>query len=59
MPAEQTRAVLERELGAPLEQVFEWIDLEKPLGSASISQARLSSSHGLMQLAARLGTVAG
>lgn len=24
----------------PLEQAFEWIDLEEPLGSASISQAR-------------------
>ena len=38
MPPAQTRAVLERELGAPLEEVFEWIDLETPLGSASISQ---------------------
>jgi predicted unusual protein kinase regulating ubiquinone biosynthesis (AarF/ABC1/UbiB family) len=38
MPAEQVRAVIERELGAPLESVFEWIDLEEPLGSASISQ---------------------
>lgn len=42
MPACQARAVLERELGGtPLEQVFEWIDLEKPLGSASISQVRV------------------
>lgn len=38
MPAEQARAVIERELGAPLEAVFEWIDLDEPLGSASISQ---------------------
>ena len=38
MPPQQTREVIEAELNAPLEQVFEWIDLEKPLGSASISQ---------------------
>lgn len=38
MPAEQARAVIERELGAPLAAIFEWIELEEPLGSASISQ---------------------
>ncbi len=38
MPPSQTKEVIERELNAPLEDVFEWIDLEKPLGSASISQ---------------------
>lgn len=38
MPPAQTKEVIERELNAPLEDVFEWIDLEKPLGSASISQ---------------------
>lgn len=38
MPAEQAREVIERELGVPLEAVFEWIDLDTPLGSASISQ---------------------
>lgn len=38
MPAEQAREVIQRELGAPIEAVFEWIDLETPLGSASISQ---------------------
>lgn len=41
MSAEQTRGVIERELGgACLEDVFEWIDLEKPLGSASLAQVR-------------------
>ena len=40
MPPAQVRASIEGELGAPLEQVFEWINLEKPLGSASISQVR-------------------
>lgn len=38
MPAAQAREVIERELGVPLEAVFEWIDLDEPLGSASISQ---------------------
>jgi hypothetical protein len=39
MGAEQTRRVIQRELGdIPLEQVFEWIDLDVPLGSASIAQ---------------------
>jgi len=39
MPATQARQCIEAELGGiPLEAVFEWIDLETPLGSASISQ---------------------
>jgi aarF domain-containing kinase len=39
MPAGQARRVIEGELGgAPLEDVFEWINLDKPLGSASIAQ---------------------
>lgn len=38
MPADRARDVIEGELGVPLETVFEWIDLEKPLGSASIAQ---------------------
>ena len=38
----QTRGVIERELGgAALEDVFEWIDLEQPLGSASLAQVLL------------------
>lgn len=33
------RAAIQRELGgAPLESVFEWIDLDTPLGSASVAQ---------------------
>lgn len=45
MPAEQTRACLRRELGVgDLEEVFDWIDLEEPLGSASIAQAGPLSS---------------
>lgn len=41
MPAQQARQVIEKELGAPLDAVFEWIELEEPLGSASISQVSL------------------
>ncbi len=41
MSAEQARACIEHELGvSDLAEVFEWIDLEEPLGSASISQVR-------------------
>ena len=42
MPPNQVQGVLEYELGAPLRDVFEWIDLETPLGSASISQVSKS-----------------
>ena len=39
MPVAQARQVLEGELGGvPVEEVFEWIDFEKPLGSASVAQ---------------------
>lgn len=42
MPASQARAVIEEELGGlPLEEVFEWIDLDEPLGSASIAQVSM------------------
>lgn len=45
MPPAQTKEVIESQLNAKLEQVFEWINLEKPLGSASISQVRDLISH--------------
>lgn len=39
MPEEEVEAALKRELRiSSLGDVFEWIDLEKPLGSASIAQ---------------------
>ena len=45
MPADKTRAVLEHELrGVPIEDVFEWIDLENVLGSASIAQVYLAAT---------------
>jgi predicted unusual protein kinase regulating ubiquinone biosynthesis (AarF/ABC1/UbiB family) len=41
-PPEVT-TILERELAGPqLSNVFEWIDLEKPLGSASIAQVHMA-----------------
>ena len=39
MPAEQVLSLLQAELGGrPLEDIFEWINLQTPLGSASIAQ---------------------
>jgi hypothetical protein len=39
MPPAQAQRMIEKELGlGSLDEVFEWIDLEDPLGSASISQ---------------------
>lgn len=39
MGPKQTRKVLQGELGGtPIADVFEWIDLDQPLGSASIAQ---------------------
>lgn len=43
MSAEQTRGVIEKELGAKVEDVFEWIDLDEPLGSASLAQVSSSN----------------
>lgn len=56
MSAEETRLILEAELGLRLANIFEWIDLDRPLGSASISQvlcsralARLLAAPALQQ----------
>jgi predicted unusual protein kinase regulating ubiquinone biosynthesis (AarF/ABC1/UbiB family) len=39
MPPQQVSDLLKEELGvADLTEVFEWIELERPLGSASIAQ---------------------
>ena len=39
MDPEATRSIICKELGIQdLSDVFEWIDLESPLGSASIAQ---------------------
>ena len=40
MSADETRVILEAELGLRLANIFEGIDLDQPLGSASISQVR-------------------
>lgn len=42
MPADRARQVVQQELGIDdLAEVFEWIDFDTPLGSASISQVQL------------------
>ena len=41
MSAEQTRRVLQQNMPLPLDRIFESINLEKPLGSATISQVCL------------------
>jgi beta-amylase/aarF domain-containing kinase len=39
MPPDATSAIIRRELGVKdLAEVFDWIDLAAPLGSASIAQ---------------------
>ena len=38
MGREEAKAAIERELGVGVDAVFDWIDLDAPLGSASISQ---------------------
>lgn len=44
MTEDQTRKVIQQELGgAPLSDVFEWIDLKNVLGSASIAQVVASA----------------
>ena len=41
MPTAQARQVVEQELGGvPMDHVFEWFNFDKPLGSASVAQAR-------------------
>ena len=43
MEPSKTQQVIEEELGGvPLDAVFEWIDLQNVLGSASIAQVLLS-----------------
>ena len=42
MSAAKTRTVIEQELqGTPIDDVFEWIQLDSVLGSASIAQVRI------------------
>ena len=47
MPAAMAQKVIEAEFGgAPLGDVFEWIDLEKPLGAASVAQVHKARLRG-------------
>ena len=41
MTPEKAKQVIEQQLGKPIDTVFAWIDLEAPLGSASIAQVGL------------------
>ena len=42
MSPEKTKQVIEQRLGKPIDDVFAWIDLAAPLGSASIAQVGLA-----------------
>lgn len=45
MGAQQARSIIESELGqATLDSTFSWIDLERPLGSATIAQVESASA---------------
>ena len=47
MPAAEALAVLQAELlGQPLDEIFAWINLDTPLGSASIAQVGLLAAVG-------------
>lgn len=47
MPAARARPIIEGELGgAPLGDIFEWIDLDSPLGSASVAQVHKARLRG-------------
>ena len=47
MPAAMAREVIEAEFGgAPLGDLFEWIDLERPLGAASVAQVHKARLRG-------------
>lgn len=47
LSADEVRAVVQRELGvSDLSEVFDWIDLEEPLGSASLAQVRAGGLGG-------------
>ena len=42
MAPEKAKQVIEQQLGKPIDDVFAWIDLKAPLGSASIAQVGLA-----------------
>lgn len=42
MAPEKAKQVIEQQLGKSIDDVFAWIDLEAPLGSASIAQVGLA-----------------
>ena len=46
MPGAAVRSVIEAELGGTVESFFEELDLDKPIGSASIAQVRKKMTEG-------------
>ena len=52
MSAERVSAIIERELGRPMEDIFSSINLETPLGSASIAQVQTQSAAPCVQITA-------
>lgn len=42
MAPDKVQQVIEKQLGKPIDEVFAWIDLANPLGSASIAQVRIA-----------------
>jgi predicted unusual protein kinase regulating ubiquinone biosynthesis (AarF/ABC1/UbiB family) len=60
MPAPLARRTLEGELGgAPLGSVFEWIDLDAPVGSASVAQVHKARLRGAAGVRRRSGSLLG
>ena len=53
MTPEKTKEIIEQRLGKPIDEVFAWIDLSKPLGSASIAQVIWQSWWGLCSYISR------
>lgn len=49
MSPAKTKQVLEQRLGKPLNELFAWIDLEAPLGSASIAQVQTAPPQPSLQ----------
>ena len=43
MSPDKTKEILEQRLGKPINEVFAWIELDAPLGSASIAQVCMSA----------------
>lgn len=56
MPGPAVRAVIEAELGGTVESFFEGLDLDKPIGSASIAQVKERKEERVREGAGRAST---